>query len=511
MEIDDKQAFGGIDLIPFNIDEWKININRSAENLRVLNNFDDIIPKFDQKNGLHIEIRENGKDPKIVPLNGAITRNLIIPGSNTLNDDDYYKTFVEMKAPQLQELVRKTYALGYNKPSVVQAITIIELMQMRDMVVQFKSGTGKTHSFTMGMLTHFDPRDKDLQYIFLTCTHEVAIQIYTHIKSLMPNDVKVALCIGNKPDNNSTSEGGFKVSTSSLNTKKPIAQERQEIQSAQILVCTMGKLYDCLCGSRRQWITKIDRLKGICIDEFDTIVGSDSKSKNSQNMGSMSEQLEEMMKIIPAYAQRAFFSATVNEEAIPIAHGYFRKYNDHYGEPFIALLNPEDSTLEGIKQYYVEVNDFKTKQDVLADLLSQCRITACIIFVNKTVTANEIKMFLDKQPIKHNCAVFTAELSGQARRTIFEDFKKGKYRIIVGTDVVARGVDVQGINLVINFDMPRTIETYIHRVGRSARYGRRGVAINLVTSNEIQKITEINACSEGNPIMTLPRQLENIC
>jgi superfamily II DNA/RNA helicase len=497
----------GIQFSQIEVGGFQININREPDQFHLLNNFSDIIPKYDEKIGLHIELTSPDTNAiKIVQLNNAIASNMIIHNAKNMSDNEYYSEFVRLKQPIVKELISNTYALGYETPSPPQKVAVIELMQMRDVLIQFKSGTGKTHSFALGMLYHFDPNDDSLQNVFITTTHEVATQHYTHIKTLLPK-ARIALCIGNKKD--SSQIGGFKtpISTSTMNTRPH--SERKELANAQIIVCTMGRFYDCLC--KRGWITKIDGLKGICVDEFDNIVASRSRSRNS-GMASTEEQMEEIMKCIPNYAQRAFFSATVTEDSLTIAHKYFRPYSVHYGEKFIVLLNIEDYTLKGVKQYYVEVQNIQMKKDVLKDLLDQCRISAAIVFVNKVETAEEVKRYLDNQTIKHKSAVFHAKLSDLERKNILNQFVKGNIRVIISTDVTSRGLDVQGINLVINFDVPPLLETYIHRVGRSGRYGRKGVAITMIlpSRGELKNVEEINECSKNSPMMELPRNLEEL-
>ena len=511
------------------IGDHRCNINRDANSIILLQNFNDIVPYYDETNGLHIKVynKETNKT-NIIPLNNSVALGMLTEYLKKMNDDQYYEIFVDgkknpsvefyqnflnAKVPIINNLISNTYAKGFEFPSAVQAISIPELITRKDALIQFKSGTGKTHAFLTGLLWGFDPSDNELQYMFITSSHEVASQIYVQAKELLPTNTHISLCIGQKKEGN-TMVGGFKttVNTSSLNNHtKTMKEEREEINNAQVIIGTMGKIYDFLFN--KKWVRTLKYLKAICVDEFDNIVSSKSKSRNS-TIVSTEEQMAMIIQSLPTNTQRAFFSATVSEESLHIAHSYFRKYSPNIGEPLILLLDLEDYTLEGIKQYYVQIKTFVQKKEVLIDLLKQCRIAQAIIFANTINTARDIENLLNTQDIPFSTAIFHGSLSASTRNSIFEDFKKNKIRILISTDVTARGIDVQGINLVINFDMPDDLQTYIHRVGRSGRYGRKGISISLIICNELKdenkKVKIINECSKNSKMEPLPENLSDL-
>jgi len=272
----------------------------------------------------------------------------------------------------------------------------------------------------------------------------------------------------------------------------------------------MGKFYDYLFNKK---CISIKYLKSICVDEFDSIVTSRSRSR-SETIMSTERQMMEIIDIIPKSIQRVFVSATVSSESFDIAQSYFRSYNPYLGEPFIVLLDIEDYTLDSIRQYYIEISSYDQKKDVLLDLLKQCRISQAIIFTNKIDTAYEIKSYLDKQEIQMTSAVFHGNLPSVERKNIHANFLHNKIRLLISTDLTSRGLDIAGINLVINFDMPEVLETYIHRVGRSGRYGKKGVAISMIlvnsTKNEKKKVDGINECSKQSIMTALPEDLANL-
>lgn len=498
------------------IGEHTCNINRKTEDLNVLVDFSDAIPKYDSENGPHMLFRsKNSNKPTFIPLNSSIASGMLIENSKEMSDDEYFSTFVEKKKEFVEDcLIRKTYAKGFEFPSTVQGLAIPELIQGRNGIIQFKSGTGKTHAFLFGCLWGFDPNDNALQSVFATSSHEVAVQIYNQAKYLLPEGTEISLCIGQKRDGADPSTGGFKsaVGTTSLNDRtKTLKEEKAEIARAQVIVCTMGKFYDYLFN--RKFITTLKYLKTFCVDEFDNIVASKTRSKASTVM-STEEQMASIIKAIPPTTQRVFFSATITPQALEIAYSYFGKYSPSIGEPFIVLLDIEDYTLEGIRQYYVPCLSFFEKKEVLLDLLKQCRIAQGIIFTNRIETANEIKYLLDEQAVSISSSVFHGDLSSNVRKNIHKEFLENKIRILISTDLTARGFDVQGINVVINFDMPDELETYIHRIGRSGRHGRKGVAISLLLVNsskdERKKVDGINDCSKQNKMEPLPQDLSNL-
>ncbi|MEM0354149.1 MAG: DEAD/DEAH box helicase [Thermoplasmata archaeon] len=488
------------------------NVNRKEDEVYLLTNFEDIIPCYSSEYGVHIRLSNKNinKPNLIVPLRKCVLKNLLIPDASKLSDEEFFKKFVEIKKPIVENIIKKVYSMGYENPSSIQAISIVELVQGRDALIQSKSGTGKTLAFLLGLLWGFDPNDH-LQYIFITISHEVAKQIYDQIKGLMPENTKIVLCIGQKRYTN-VSDGGFKpqISTSaSVSRTKTIREEKAEVSSAQIIVCTMGKFFDFLFD--KKWIN-MKYVKGVCVDEFDTIVASRSRSRST--IMNTEEQFRDIIKELPEDAQRTFFSATVSERSLQIAHDYFRRYSPDVGEPLIVLLDTENYTLEGIRQYYVQVPSFAVKKDVLIDLIRQCRIAQAIVFVNNVETANEVKYLLDEQEIPISSAVIHGRLSETERNSIFMDLRSNKIRILISTDLTSRGIDVQSINLIINFDMPDTLETYIHRIGRSGRYGRKGVAISMILvnhiMNEMKKVESINEVSKNNKMEYLPSDLANL-
>ena len=519
------------------LEDYVYNINRSKEEMNLITDFSEIIPLFDEERGPRLEIGTKpikmimnpSSDPrheervdnvyKSVHLNESVASRISIPNANKMNDIEYFSSFVKRREATAREIFYGAHGLGYEKPSPVQMISMIELILGRDCIVQSKSGTGKTFSFVSGISWNFDISDKTLQHIFITNTHEIASQIYDRVVTkIYPKDAKIALCIGQKktPAGGSRTSGGFKqsVKTSELDHRgfemrqkpKTFAEVRDEIKNAQVIVGTMGRIYDVICN--RKW-NNMNTLKAICVDEFDKIVTSDTRARSSASM-STEDQLAEMITNLPITTQRAFFSATVNGDALNIACDYFRPYDRVVGKEFIALLDTEDCTLEGIRQYYFVLDSNSKKDNALLDLLSMCRISQGIIFVNNKETALHVKNMLNSQRTPIASDIFHGQMSAIERRDVFERLNDNKIRLLISTDLSSRGIDIHGINIVINYDMPDELATYIHRSGRSGRYGRKGAVISFIIENsefnEMKKVEKINECSRSSPMICITEE-----
>ena len=520
MEINENAT--NIDFYQIKYKEYSCNINRNPKNnFFVLSSFDNLMPHFDEKNGPHMIFNrydENDSDPNnntttIVNLCGD-TFAMRYDNANTDDAVTYFKTVTKLKSKIAENLIRQTYAKSFENPSIIQKLAVPELVMGKDAIIQFKAGTGKTHTFLLGALWHFDPNNKNLQHVFITNSHEVATQTYNQVVDLLDGiPHKSVLCIGQKNNINSDkSVRGFKPQQQNIRKRNPM-QEIKEIREAQIIVATMGKFYDYLCNKHCIFL---DNVKTICVDEFDNIV-SLHQSRNRSNTMNTQEQFSEIIDHANKDSQRIFISATVSSESIEIAYSYFRQNN--LSQPFIILLNEEDLTLEDIKQYYAICSSEDEKKEILLELIRRCRITQAIIFTNTIATAKIVKEILtnisfgDSNRISIPTEIFHGELSSDDRKRIYKDFVDSKIRILVSTDITARGLDISGINVVINYNMPTTFSTYVHRIGRSGRYGKKGVSISFILVDghdwdERDKINEINSKSKKSKMTELDENFD---
>jgi len=359
-------------------------------------------------------------------------------------------------------LLRGIYAYGFEKPSRIQHLSIPIINKGTDIIAQSQSGTGKTGAFSIGILNNIDESMKKTQYIIVTPTHELAKQIYDVIINLSEYmNVSVAKVIG----------------------KTNIRESIQELsKDPQIIVATPGRLLDMI--DKKHIFT--DSIKALVLDEADEML----------SYGFM-ETIHNIIRTIPPQSQICLFSATMPQEIIDLTSNFMK-------DPEELLINKEKLTLEGIRQFYVDLKQYKWKYDVLLDIYETINITQSIIYVNSKNMLNILneRLLNENYPISY----IHGDMDQNTREKNLSDFKTGKTRILLSTDLLARGIDIQQLSLVINFDLPRDKETYIHRIGRSGRYGRKGVAINFVTDDDIGKLKEIESHYNIN-IEAMPQNL----
>ena len=345
------------------------------------------------------------------------------------------------------DLLRGIYSYGFEKPSKIQYKSLPIFDSGKDMIAQSQSGTGKTGAFSIGILNNLDIKMKKTQYIVLTPTHELAKQIYSVIENLGARmDISICKVIGKTNINDSIKELS---------------------RDPQIIVATPGRLFDMI--SKKHIFT--DNIKTLIIDEADEMLSS----------GFM-EVLQNIIRCIPTTSQMCLFSATMPKEIIDLTENFMNN-------PEKLLINRDELTLEGIKQFYIDLKQYNWKFDVLYDIYETINVTQSIIYVNSKNVLNNLydRLSRDEFPVSY----IHGDMQTSEREKNLNDFKNGTTRIMLSTDLLSRGIDIQQLSLVINFDLPRNKETYIHRIGRSGRYGRKGTAINFVTSEDIDHMREI--------------------
>ena len=359
-------------------------------------------------------------------------------------------------------LLRGIYSYGFEKPSNIQYKSIPIINTGKDIIAQSQSGTGKTGAFVIGILNNIDISLKKTQYIIITPTHELAKQILKVIESLSSYmEVTMAKVIGK------------------TNINESIIELKKD---PQIIVATPGRLLDMI--NKRHVFT--DSIKTLILDEADEILSS----------GFM-DSIYNIIKSVPKTAQICLYSATMPKEILDLTN-YFMD------DPAMLLVNKDELTLEGIKQFYIDLKQYNWKFDVLYDIYETINITQSIIYVNsKTVLHNLYdRLSRDEFPVSY----IHGDMITKEREENLDNFKSGKTRILLSTDLLSRGIDIQQLSLVINFDLPKNKETYIHRIGRSGRYGRKGTAINFVTSEDISYMKEIELFY-NTQIMEMPQNL----
>jgi len=234
-----------------------------------------------------------------------------------------------------------------------------------------------------------------------------------------------------------------------------------------IVVGTPGRVYDMLCRN----VLRPDKIKMFILDEADEMLSRGFK-----------DQIYDIFQALPPRTQVGLFSATMPPEALEITQRFMNS-------PVRILVKRDELTLEGIKQFYIAVDREEWKLDTLIDLYDTLNIAQAVIFCN---TRRKVDYLTAKmRDGDHTVSSTHGDISQQDRDVILNEFRTGSSRVLITTDLLARGIDVQQVSLVINYDLPRNLENYIHRIGRSGRFGRKGVAINFVTQEDIRALREL--------------------
>jgi len=345
------------------------------------------------------------------------------------------------------DLLRGVYAYGFERPSAIQQRAILPLSKGKDLIAQAQSGTGKTATFTIGILQQLDYSLKECQALILAPTRELAQQIQRVVLAIGDYlEVKCHACIG-----------GTLV-------RDDIAKLESGVH---VVVGTPGRVYDMLC--RR--VLRPDHIKVFVLDEADEMLSRGFK-----------DQIYDIFQVLPSRVQVGLFSATMPADALEITQRFMN-------EPSKILVKRDELTLEGIRQFYVNVEREDWKLDTLVDLYETLNITQAVIFCN---TRRKVDWLTDKLRSKEFTVSSThGELTQKERDVILNEFRTGSSRVLITTDLLARGIDVQQVSLVINYDLPRNLENYIHRIGRSGRFGRKGVAINFVTQEDVRNLRDL--------------------
>jgi len=359
--------------------------------------------------------------------------------------DEVCETFDAMG---LQEnLLRGIYAYGFEKPSAIQQRGIVPFCKGLDVIQQAQSGTGKTATFCSGILQQLDYSLVECQSLVLAPTRELAQQIEKVMRALGDYlGVKVHACVG-----------GTSV------------REDQRILSSgvHVVVGTPGRVFDML---RRQSL-RPDHIKMFVLDEADEMLSKGFK-----------DQIYDIFQLLPPDIQVGVFSATMPPEALEITRKFMKK-------PVRILVKRDELTLEGIKQFHVNVEKEDWKLETLCDLYETLAITQSVIFVN---TRRKVDWLTDKMRSRdHTVSATHGDMDQNTRDIIMREFRSGSSRVLITTDLLARGIDVQQVSLVINYDLPTQPENYLHRIGRSGRFGRKGVAINFVTKDDERMLFDI--------------------
>jgi translation initiation factor 4A len=345
-------------------------------------------------------------------------------------------------------LLRGIYSYGFESPSEIQKNAIMPIIEGRDLIAQAQSGTGKTGAFTIGTLQSL-VIEKGTQALILAPTHELVKQI-----------ADVCTSLGSKIENLrvKTAIGGYSL-------REDINYYRHT--KPHIVVGSTGRVLDLISRG----CIETHQIKLVVMDEADEMLSSGFK----QDVYKIFQCLNENIQI-------AMFSATLPEDVLNITEKFMRN-------PAKIIVQPEKLNVEGIEQFFIAVNNDEEKYGMIKKLFSTMVISQCIIYVNSVKRVVDLNNSLCCEG--YTVSSIHGSMTKQERDDSFLDFKSGKSRLLISSNITARGIDIQQVGVVVNLDISQDVSTYLHRIGRSGRHGRKGVAINLVTRKDVGLLKQI--------------------
>jgi ATP-dependent RNA helicase DeaD len=346
-------------------------------------------------------------------------------------------------SPQIQQALDE---LGFDEPTPIQDQAIPELLDGHDVIGQAQTGTGKTAAFGLPLLQYLDPDNDEVQAVVLTPTRELCIQVTQALRSYAEHlDVEIVAVFGGAPIK---------------------SQQAQLRSGAHVVVATVGRMMDLM--SRRSLVLTAARY--IVLDEADEML----------DLGFI-EDVEKILRMCPSGRQTALFSATMPPPVKRLAESYMY-------DPTTISITPKTLTVDAIAQAYVEVGA-KEKAAKLVDLLKIEEPEQAIIFCRTKIGADRLEKTLKNKGL--DVKALHGDMSQGSRDGVMIAFKDHRVRLLVATDIAARGLDIEHVTHVINYDVPASSEVYVHRIGRTGRVGRTGRAITFVTPAQRDEISRI--------------------
>lgn len=366
-----------------------------------------------------------------------------------------------------RELLMGIFEAGFEKPSPIQEEAIPVALMGRDILARAKNGTGKTAAFVIPTLEKIKPKVNKIQALILVPTRELALQTSQVVKTLSKH---MAI-------NTMVTTGGTSLRDDILRLHDPV----------HIMVGTPGRVLDL--ASRK--LASFSNCKTFVMDEADKMLSVEFR-----------RILEQILAFFPVDSQgRNGYQSLLFSATFPMTVKQFM--DQHLYKPYEINLMDE-LTLKGITQYYAFVEE-RQKLHCLNTLFSKLQINQAIIFCNST---QRVELLAKKiTELDYSCYYSHARMPQAERNKVFHEFRQGKVRNLVCTDLLTRGIDIQAVNVVINFDFPKTAETYLHRIGRSGRFGHYGIAINLINWNDRFNLYKIEQ-ELGTEIKPIPAQID---
>ncbi len=396
-------------------------------------NIEDIVRIDDQNND------QNKKKEKTGDENN---------NNNDKNDDlpEFVDDFEKMNLSL--DLMKGVFGYGFKYPSPIQSRTIHIINNGHDLIAQSQSGSGKTGAFAIGSLSNIDVTKRYPQVLILANTRILADQIMKVTQNIsMYMNIEISLCVG----------GG-------TGQKNNGHSNTQQLKTSQVLIGTPGRICDMLSNN----VFDGKKIRTLIMDESDALLKDDFRP-----------QIIEIISKIGAKTQICIFSATYTKETLQTTENFLRN-------PYRITIEKEDLSVKNVKQYRIDVQYEIYKLATLRDIFTKLTISQMIIFVNSIRSAEELRNKLMDNDVQ--AGMIHGKMSSIDRENVLKEFRLSYIKILISTDVMCRGIDIDDLRIVINYDMADYPDTYIHRVGRSGRYGGQGIAINFCTYDDYHKI-----------------------
>jgi translation initiation factor 4A len=390
------------------------------------------------------------KEEEDIQIKGVLNKEGINDEKENENKNEKYDFDIWDELNCDTNLLRGIYGFGFEKPSIIQQKAILPIIRKRDVIAQSQSGTGKTGCFCVAILQLINLKENATQAIILAPTRELSQQIKNVLDNIgiYMKGLKTQLLIGG----------------SSINNDVSLLNEQTK---PHIIVGCPGRVYDMI--NRRR--LSIKSIRVIVLDEADEMLSRGFK-----------EQVYKIFKYLPNDSQIVLFSATLPKELNEITLSFMR-------DPYEILIQSEKLSLDGIKQYYVALQNENQKYDTLVDIFGIISMKHTIIYCNSVSSVSSLyeDMTRENYPV---CQIHS-NMTHQERTQNLKDFSTGVKRVLISSDITSRGIDIQQVRTVINYDIPNCVHNYLHRIGRSGRWGKKGISINFVTKSDIYKLRDI--------------------
>lgn len=348
-------------------------------------------------------------------------------------------------------LIKSVYLYGFTKPSPIQIKGIESINTGKDCLLQSQSGTGKTATYLLGVLNRIEENDKQ-QALIISPTRELGNQIYdVAIQLSKMTKIKIEKCLGGTN----------------------IRESKDDLKKTNLIIGTLGRLHHMITDK----IINLHNLKILVMDEADDLLTD-----------GITDKLNFILDKVPTGIQTILISATINSNLFNLSKKILH-------DPLKILLKNSEIVVDLISQFYLDVESEDLKFETLLDLYNLLSTSQVIIFCNTVKKVDWLKENLEKNNFTITC--IHSKMDQSQRDNIMDEFRDGKTRLLLTTDLLARGIDIPQVNLVVNYDLPPSKETYIHRIGRCGRFGKKGISISMVKSDDqsdiktLQKMKQI--------------------